>query len=397
MALTALEIKSLSCPETRSQIKKSDGKGLFLLVKSNQSKLWRFKFKFAGKHQEMALGKYPTISLSKARELAEGARVLLAQGLNPMEERRAKKSAGSNTDHAFGAVALEWWGRQKDSWSEDHAVKVKRWVTQDVESIAEISVDKIDAGHIAELMLKIEESGNPKKAPPILSVINRIFGYALAKRLTRTNPAQGFPLGDIIKPLPPVRHHAAIIDREGLAKLIRDIDGNEKGAFCTAQALKLLPRLFLRPKEVRSLKWEYIDFDDRMIRIPAEIMKKRREHLVPLARQTYAQLEVQRQYTGYSTYVFPSQRDSAKPISKNVMTNLLRNLGYGADVMTAHGFRSTASTILHEQGWESEVIEAQLAHLLGTDTSRAYNRSIYLSERVRLMQHWADFLDSLLE
>jgi len=243
-------------------------------------------------------------------------------------------------------------------------------------------------------MLSIEAAGTPKKAPVILSVINRIFGYALAHRLTRTNPAQGLPLSDIIKPLPKVQHRAAIVKPTELGKLIKDIDTNESGNFCTVESLKLIPRVFLRPKEIRCLKWEYIDFDDRMIRIPAEDMKRDREHLVPIAKQVITQLKNIKQVTGYSQYVFPNERDGNKPLSKNVMTNRLRDLGYPADVMSAHGFRSTASTILHEQGWNSEVIEAQLAHLTGTATSRAYNRSIYLLERKKMMQEWADYLDS---
>jgi integrase len=214
-------------------------------------------------------------------------------------------------------------------------------------------------------------------------------------RLTRSNPAQGLPLGDIIKPLPPVKHRAAIVKPNELAQLIRDIDISQSGNYCTIEALKLIPRVFLRPTEIRNLKWEYIDFDDLLIRIPAETMKKNREHLVPISKQVALHLKEIKAVTGYSQLVFPNQRDSSKPMSKNVLTNRLRDLGYPADVMSAHGFRSTASTILHEKGWNSEVIEVQLAHLTGTATSRAYNRSLYLAERKKLMQEWANYLDEL--
>ncbi|SBT17714.1 Putative prophage CPS-53 integrase [Marinomonas gallaica] len=393
--LTAQEVKSISCPPEKNQIKKSDGKGLFILVKSNNSKLWRLRYKYAGKHQEMALGGYPTISLSEARRMAEEARLSLIQGVNPMDERRERKRASNPEDRGFGVIALKWWEQQKDSWSADHAARVRRWIQNDAKKISELAIDEIDAGHITELMLFIEGSGSPKKAPVILSVINRIFGYALAHRLTRTNPAQGLPLRDIIKPLPKVRHRAAIINPNELAELITDIDGNNSGSFCTSEALKLIPRLFLRPKEIRHLKWEYIDFEHELIRIPEEEMKRRREHLVPLAAQVIQQLQEIQKVTGYSEYVFPGERDSSRPISKNVMTNRLRALGYAADVMSTHGFRSSASTILHEQGWDHDVIEVQLAHLTGTATSRAYNRSIYLSKRTKMMQEWANYLDNL--
>ncbi len=264
-----------------------------------------------------------------------------------------------------------------------------------MKSIGKLSVDAIDQGHITEVMLSIEKGGHPRKAPVILSVINRIFGYALAHRFTRNNPAQGLPLSDILKPMPKVEHRAAITRSKDLGQLIRDIDNSDLGSYCTAEALKLIPRLFLRSGEIRNLRWDYIDFDQKILVIPAEDMKRGREHLVPLADQVIEHLQAVQEITGYSSYVFPNERDSGKPLSKNVMTNLLRKLGYSADVMSAHGFRATASTILHEQGWKQEVIEAQLAHLTGTATSRAYNRSIYLSERTTMMQSWADYLEAV--
>lgn len=396
MPLTVQEVKNISCPDGKSQIKRSDGNNLFLLVKSSGSKLWRLRFRHAGKYQEMALGKYPSISLSEARKLAEEARASLIHGINPMDERRERKRTKTTSkDKLFATIALKWWEQQKDSWSEDHAARIKRWLLVDSIYINKLHIDEIDAGHITELMLAIESAGTPKKAPNILAVINRVFGYALAHRLTRKNPAQGLPLSDILKPLPRVKHRAAIVKPNELAQLIKDIDTAQSGNYCTIQALKLIPRVFLRPTEIRNLKWEHIDFDDFLIRIPAEEMKRNREHLVPMSKQVVQQLKGVKAVTGYSKLVFPNQRDSSKPMSKNVLTNRLRDLGYPADVMSAHGFRSTASTILHEKGWDHDVIEVQLAHLTGTATSRAYNRSLYLAERTKLMQEWANYLDVL--
>jgi integrase len=395
MPISAAEINGLKCPENKKQLKKHDSKGLYLLVKPNDSKLWRFRYIYAGKNKEMALGQYPTIKLKDARESAEEARILLAKGIDPMAERRLLKKASEVNDKTFSVVAMKWWEKQKDSWKGDHANRVKRWITIDSKKICQLAIDEIDAGHITELMLDIESSGSPKKAPVILSVINRIFGFALAHRLTRTNPAQGLPLRDIIAPLPKVKSFAAIVNPKELSQLISDIDKTDSGTFCTAEALKLIPRVFLRPKEVRNLRWEYIDFKEKLIRIPDDEMKRDREHLVPLARQVLEQLEAIKEVTGYSPFVFPNQNNSNKPISKNVMTNRLRALGYGSDVMSAHGFRSTASTILHEKGWEHDVIETQLAHLTGTETSRAYNRAKYLSQRRAMMQEWANYLNEL--
>jgi integrase len=395
MALTAMEVKHFTCPEGQDKIKKSDGNGLFLLVKANGSKLWRMRYKFNCKYQELAFGQYPTIPLLEARKMTNQARSLLVQGINPADERRARKRVSASSERAFAAVAMAWWQLQESSWSDDHAKRVKRWIEIEMKPIAKLPMDTIDQAHITELMLSIEAADHRRTAPTILSVINRIFGYALAHRLTRSNPAQGLPLGDILKPMPKVQHRAAITKPLVLGQLIRDIDNTGSGSYCTVEALKLIPRLFLRPKEIRCLKWEYIDFEQKLLIIPAEDMKRGREHLVPLADQVVKQLQSVQEVTGYSPYVFPSQRSSDKPLSKNVMTNRLRDLGYTADVMSAHGFRSTASTILHEQGWEHDVIEVQLAHLTGTATSRAYNRSIHLAKRAKMMQAWADQLDAL--
>jgi len=329
--------------------------------------------------------------------MASQARALLVQGINPAVERRSRKQVVDEPGRSFKAVALNWWRQQESSWTPDHARKVRRWIELELESIGSLPVETIDQGHITEVMLSIEAAGHPRKAPVVLSVINRIFGYALAHRLTRTNPAQGLPLGDILKPMPKVIHRAAITRPSELGQLIRDINRVHSGSFCTVEALRLIPRLFLRPKEIRGLRWEYVDFDQELLRIPAEDMKRGREHLVPLARQVVEQLRSIQSVTAYSPFIFPSQRNSDRPLSKNVMTNRLRNLGYAADVMSAHGFRSTASTILHEQGWPHNTIEAQLAHLTGTATSRAYNRSIYLAERTKMMQSWADYLDALCD
>ncbi len=395
MALTALEIKNLKCPVGKKQIKKHDANGLFLLVKDTGSKLWRLRFQFAGKDQEMALGKYPLIPLSSARKMAQDAKLLLLQGINPMAQRKERKRTEIDASKSFETISLKWWEIQKAKWSDDNTTKIYRWLTVDCQSIGKLDIDAIDAAHITDLMLSIEEKGHPKKCHPILSVISRVYSYALAHRLTRNNPAQSLSLRDILKPIPAVKHLPAVTSRIQLSSLIQTIDDNRTGAFCVVEALKLLPRLFLRPKEIRFLKWEYIDFEDNLIRIPAELMKRRRDHLVPVSKQVKEQLLFIKEHTMYSSFVFPGERDSEQPMSKNVLTNRLRALGYSADVVTAHGFRTTASTILHEMGWEHDAIETQLAHLTGTSTSRSYNRAIHLPKRKEMMQAWSDYLDNL--
>jgi integrase len=251
----------------------------------------------------------------------------LVQGINPADDLRKRKRTSKAGERIFRDFALAWWELQEDAWSDDHAKKVKRWIEVDMNPIGKLPVTLIDQGHITELMLAIEFDGHRRAARVILSVINRIFGYALAHRSTRNNPAQGLPLGDMLKPMPRIEHRAAITKPVAFGKLIRDIDRAESGSYCTVEALKLIPRLFLRSKEIRYLKREYIDFDQKLLIIPAEDMKPGREHLALLAVQVVSQLLSVKEVTGYSPYVFPSRHRSDKPISKNVMTNRLRDLG----------------------------------------------------------------------
>jgi integrase len=396
MTLKATEVKYLTCPPDKKQIKKADGNGLFILVKSNGSKLWRMRYKYAKKYQELSLGKFPAVTLAGARKATEEARSLLVQGINPVEVKRERKKASLRERALFSEVALAWWEKEKSGWSDEYVKKVKRWINVDLKQLSKLALDKIDYPLIADVMIAIESKGTPRKASPILSIINRIFNYALASRLTNHNPALGLKLREILKPMPKIRHRSAILDVENLVFLIHDIDHNERGTLCSIEALKLIPRIFLRPGEVRSLKWEYVKLERKRIYLPEEVMKKDREFIVPLSTQVLKQLTELKKITGYSEFVFPNATDSSQPMSKNVLTNRLRALGYAADVMSAHGFRATASTALVEElNWDPEVVDVQLSHLTGTATSRAYNRAIHLRKRTKMMQEWSDYLDKL--
>lgn len=191
MALTAMDVKRLSCPEGKKQIKKSDGNGLFLLVKDNGSKLWRMRYRYNNKHQELALGSYPTIPLAEARNMTAQARAQLVQGINPTEERRAKKRSAKEQGKSFEEVALAWWEKQKGPWSENYAKKVKRWITVDAKPLAKLPIDTIDQAHLTELMLSLEKAGKRRSAGNVLSTISRIFCYARGLRYASSNPAEG--------------------------------------------------------------------------------------------------------------------------------------------------------------------------------------------------------------
>lgn len=261
--------------------------------------------------------------------------------------------------------------------------------------IGELPLLDIDHGHITTIMQNIEAEGHPTSASPTLAILTRIFGRALANRKISINVAQGFPLGEVIRPIPKTKHRSAITNPKLLGELMRDIQAWDAGAYSTVKALELAPYVFLRPNEIRSIRWDYVDYDSGLIRLPAALMKKDRDHLVPMASQVAVLLHEIQAVTGYSPYVFPSSRNGFKPMSKNVLTNALRSMGYGSDVMCGHGFRGTASTMLHEQGWSSAAIETQLAHLVGSETERAYNASQHLPKRAEMMQAWSNYLDAL--
>lgn len=391
MNLNVLKIKGLRHSGTSRKVEPhSDGNGLFLIVHPSNAKTWQLRYTFQGKRGKIKVGThpYPDTSLQLARELASELRQKMAEGIDP----KAKK----NEKVTFKEIALKWWKDNQHSWSAKHTSRVKRWLERDVfPFIGNLQPSKIDHSHIATIMLSIEKAGHPTSAEPTLKIIGRIFGRALVRKLTTINPAQGFPLYDVIKPLPKVTHRAAITNPKQLGELMYDIEKWDAGAYSTVQALRLIPHIFLRTKEIRKMRWEYVDFDDKLIRIPDTEMKKDNAHLVPMSSQVKQMLQGVHDVTRYSPFVFPSSRDASKPMSKNVITNALRSMGYGADVMCGHGFRSSAATLLHENGWKSKFIETQLAHLVGTATSRAYNRALYLSDRKRMMQFWSDYLDEL--
>jgi integrase len=400
MSLTDKQIKAAKCPPSKKQKKIFDSNGLYLLIKETGSKLWRMKYMYASKHQEIAFGKYPNISLSEARQKRDEARKLLDDGINPMQVRKDRKKNNEQA-RVFRDVANLWFENQKRSWSEDYIRKVAKWISKDCQELTNLKMQEITASDISKVMRGVKERGNLSEASPILSVLNRVFQASEVEEPLKFNPAANFPLKEIIGRVPRVKHRASLTNVNELSGLIKDIDQNQSASYCTNQALKLLPRIFLRPGEIRKLKWDYVDFESNLITIPSEEMKMERSHIVPMARQVKSAFIELKRFTSYSPYVFPGERNSDNPISKNVITNLLRKLGYSADIVSAHGFRSTASTILNEEKgeadnfWDSECIEMQLSHLSGTASKRAYDHSYLIKKRRRMMQWWADFLDDL--
>lgn len=363
-----------------------DGGGLYLEVAPSGGKLWRLKFRFGGREKRLALGAWPTVSLKTARQKAAEAKGRLADGIDPGEHRKlTKKDADS-----FEAVAREWFAKFSRDWAPTHAEKIIRRLERDVFPwIGARPVGQITAPELLAVLRRIEARGRLETAHRAHQNCGQVFRYAVA-----TGRAERDPSGDLRGALAPwkPKHYATLTDPQAIAALLRDLDGYA-GSFVTACALRLLPLVFVRPGELRRAEWTEIDLDAAEWQIPAAKMKARQPHRVPLSRQAVAILRELHPLTG--RWVFPGARAKGEPLSENTLNAALRRLGYDKDTMTAHGFRSIASTILHEQGWPSDIIERQLAHAERNKIKAAYNRAEHLPERRKMMQAWADYLDAL--
>lgn len=387
MRLSDVAIKGTK-PGTRT-FRLSDGAGLYLEVTPQGSKLWRYRYRFNGKQKTLALGVYPDVSLARARELHQEARKQLAAGQDPMAARRARKMARA---HSFGAVALEWWEAQRGRWSLKHAAIIKRRLELNVLPwLKDRPVNEISTAELLQVLRRVESRGVIHTTRRLSQYLNNIFIYAVSCGYVENNPA-----GSLVKALKTTRTRSfpAITKPKQIAELLRAIDGFT-GTFVVGQALRFAPLAFVRPGELRKAEWQEFDLDGALWTIPAEKMKMKRDHLVPLSRQAVETLRELFPLTGDGRYVFPSVRTKARPMSENTLNVALRRLGYSKDEMVAHGFRTMASTHLHEMGWRSEVIEFQLAHADKNKIRGIYNRAEYLDERRRMMQAWADYLDSL--
>jgi integrase len=391
MALTAIEAKSAKATEKPQKL--ADGGGLYLLIHQNGSKYWRLDYRFAGKRKTLAVGIYPDVSLSDARARRDDARKLLANDTDPGSIRKAQKTAiAALTENSFESVAREWFSKHAPNWKENHSSKIITRLEKDIFPwLGARPAGEITAPELLTAIRRIESRGALETAHRALANCGQVFRYAIA-----TGRAQRDPAADLRGALPPVKekHHASITDPKEIGELLRDIDGY-KGTFITRCALRLAPLVFLRPGELRKAEWSEIDLDKAEWRIPAARMKMDAVHIVPLASQAVAILREIQPLTGAGRYVFTGARTTTRPMSENAVLAALRRMGYTTDEMTGHGFRSMASTLLNEQGFNRDAIERQLAHAERDGVRAAYNYAEYLPERKRMMQHWADYLAGL--
>ncbi|MHB1232023.1 MAG: tyrosine-type recombinase/integrase [Burkholderiales bacterium] len=376
-------------------IRMFDGGGLYLEISPAGGKLWRLKYRFNSKEKLLALGTYPDVSLAKARDRRDEARRQLADGIDPSEHRKSTKSMkvglAANT---FEVIGREWHAKIASTQAETTHKQRLRVLELDVfPFIGKRPIAELAAPDLLAIIHRIEGRGAMDIARRVHNICGRIFRYAVGKGLATRDPSRDIELKDILPP-EDVTHHAAVTEPKAAAELLRAIDGFT-GSFTTRCALRLAPLVFVRPGELRHAEWSEFDFDKSEWRIPAGKMKMKEQHIVPLAKQAVSILREIQALTGSGRYVFPGERTSQRPMSENTINAALRRMGYTKEEMTGHGFRSMASTLLHELGLPHAMIERQLAHGERNKVSAAYNYAEYLPERKKMMQQWADYLDKL--
>ncbi|MEW6164514.1 MAG: integrase arm-type DNA-binding domain-containing protein [Pseudomonadota bacterium] len=372
-----------------------DTGGLYLEISPAGGKWWRLKYHYSDKEKRISLGTYPDTTLAKAREKRDEARKLLADGIDPAENRKAQKAARQESAaNSFEVLAREWHTRQLPKWSPAQAKKVAGIFENNVYPwIGKRPIAELKPHEILATLRRMEDRGANETARRALQYCGMVFRYAVA-----TGRADRDIAADLKGALAPVitKHRATIIDPSKIGDLLRTIDGYQ-GTLIVKCALKLAPLVFVRPGELRKATWTEIDLERAEWNIPAERMKMREPHLVPLSSQAVAILRELHPLTGRGEFVFPGERSHDRPMSNNTLNAALRRLGYDtSSEITGHGFRAMARTILDEVlGIRPDFIEHQLAHAVRDPNGRAYNRTAHLAERKKMMQQWADYLDAL--
>lgn len=376
-------------------IKLTDSGGLFLYISPAGGKSWRWKFYVDGKEKLMTLGRYPDVSLAEARERRDQARKVKAAGEDPMVKRRNEQvQRRISAENSFESVAKAWLDQWSPTKSPRHVAYVRRRLEADVfPEIGARPVSEIQAPEMVAMVKKIAGRGALDISKRAYQTCGQVFRYAIAHGLAQRNPATDVKPGDVL-PARRQEHYSRVDSRE-LPALLRHIDAYQ-GSPVTRLAMKLMALTFVRTSELIGASWEEIDMEERTWRIPAERMKMRAPHIVPLSRQALDVLKTLQLVTGQSPLVFPGERNRKKPMSNNTILAALKRMGYQGR-MTGHGFRGLASTILHEQGFDHAHIELQLAHSERDRVAAAYNHAKYLAQRAALMQHWADYLDATLQ
>jgi integrase len=395
MPLTDVAIRNAK--PRKKPYKVGDTLGLFLLVQPSGGKLWRVKYRIDGKEKKLAIGIYPQVGLAEARRRRDAARELVAAGKDPgREKQREKVRSRIQAETTFDAIAAEFCQKRRrdgqKAWAVSTATRSEYLLSLLKGSIGKLPITDIEPADVLIAVRKIERKGHLESARRTLQLAGAVFRYAVATARLASDPTRDLR-GALTAPT--VTHYGAIIDPARVGELLRAIDGYE-GQPITKLAMQLAPHVFVRPGELRHAEWNEFDLEGALWTIPAGKTKMRKDHLVPLSRQSIAILEDLRILTGPDGYVFPSIRSRKRAMSDNTINAGLRRLGYSTDEMTAHGFRAMASTLLNESGkWHPDAIERALAHGDSDRIRAAYHRGAHWKERVAMAQWWSDHLDQL--
>lgn len=373
----------------------SDSGGLYMQVQVTGTKAWRLKYRFAGKEKLLALGVYPTVSLREAREQALAAKKLIQRGIDPSAEKKSARSRLIKShENNFEAVAREWLEQRRHEWTDAHVqLTIKSLEDNAFVDIGKMPISEIDAPTLLAMLRKIEKRGALEIANRVKQRCGSVFRYGIATGRCKYNPVND--LRDALKR--PVQRHYSTVARGGLPELLRDIEGYQ-GKPLTVYALRLMAHTFVRTGELLDAEWKEFELDKAEWVIPAERMKMRRPHLVPLTLQVVGWLRELHSLTGHRVHLFPNRNDPLRSASHAVILRALNRMGWGGE-MTGHGFRSVASTHINEHktkwGIHRDVIELQLAHVEKNASRAAYNLAEYIDERKVMMQKWSDYLDGL--
>ncbi len=381
--LTSLEVKKAKPKEKLYRL--NDGGGLRLWVETDGAKRWRFRYTLNGKEREYAIGVYPIVSLQEARNEAQKARELVSKAIDPVRERRKIKQEA--IIETFADLAKDWFIKEKGRWSDNHTRKIWKSFEDDIlPYIGTLAIKEITSADCLAIIKRVESRGALDVASRIKQRMGATFRYGMATGRCLSNPID--PLQNIIQ----TRNvsHRKMLEPKQLPAFMQALESNDSVHLVTRCALKLLVLTFVRSSELRGARWDEFDLDKMEWRIPAERMKMRAEHIIPLSIQSVSVLDEIRTFSGNFDLVFPSVKNRRSPLSENTLTFAIRKrLKFDA---TAHGFRALASTILNEQGWSPDAIERQLAHKERNAVRAAYHRSQHLEERRKMMQHWADYV-----
>ncbi|MBB3956031.1 tyrosine-type recombinase/integrase [Novosphingobium sediminicola] len=392
MALTETAVRNAK-PKDKAY-KLSDSGGLYLFVTPAGGKLWRMKFRVSGKEKLLSFGGWPQVKLAIARKERDKAKESLASGTDPAREKqKIKLRAKVSAANTFGEIAQEFINkRRREGMSESTADKSEYYMSRMGSQIARMPVSEITAPDLLAVLRRIETKGNYETSRRVLQLAGRVFRYAIATARLVSDPSRDLR-GALTAPRS--KHYGAITDPKAAGELLRAIETYE-GMGTTKIAMRLSAHVFVRPGELRHAEWADIDLDAGLWTIPAEKMKMRKAHHIPLSRQSVEVFQELMPLTGPAGYVFPSIRTRKRPMSENTVNAGLRRLGYTGDEMTAHGFRAMASTLLNESGkWTSDAIERALAHGDSDKVRAAYHRGAHWKERVEMAQWWSDYLDAL--